>query len=253
VADGTAAAARTFAGIDRDLAICGALLHDIGKLDAYRVEGLAIDLSDAGKLQGEIALGYYAVRSAIDRIEGFPPALAQAVPPLLCLLTVAPPSLAQLAPPPLPQPPAAQSYYNDNGKPVGPVSLAEIRSKIAAGIIKPDTLVWKPGTPMNLGTWSIVAYSGMATYEVVRQYLQDRSDRIGSAQRGRLLKLMNNGVASDTFGLAPLAGSDAAGGVGPGGGPSGGPGGAPGGRPIGGGPGEGAGGELTLDEYVLIV
>mgnify|MGYP001197292084 CR=1 FL=1 len=54
--------------------------------------------------------------------------------------------------------------------------------------------VWKPGTPMNLGTWSIVAYSGMATYEVVRQYLQDRSDRIGSAQRGRLLKLMNNGV-----------------------------------------------------------
>ncbi len=27
--------------------------------------------------------------------------------------------------------------------------------------------VWKPGTPMNFGTWSIVAYSGMAAYEVV--------------------------------------------------------------------------------------
>ena len=35
VADATAAAARTFAGIDRELALCGALLHDIGKLDAY--------------------------------------------------------------------------------------------------------------------------------------------------------------------------------------------------------------------------
>src|SRR5690348_12079959 len=29
--------------------------------------------------------------------------------------------------------------------------------------------VWKPSSPMNFGTWSIVAYSGMATFEVVRQ------------------------------------------------------------------------------------
>ena len=34
VADATAVAGHTFAGIDRDLAVCGALLHDIGKLDA---------------------------------------------------------------------------------------------------------------------------------------------------------------------------------------------------------------------------
>ena len=54
--------------------------------------------------------------------------------------------------------------------------------------------LWKPGTPMNLGTWSIVAYSGMAAYEIVRQYLQDRAGRIGAAERGKLLKLMNNGV-----------------------------------------------------------
>ena len=37
----------------------GALLHDIGKLDAYTADPLAIDLTDVGKLQGEIPLGYY--------------------------------------------------------------------------------------------------------------------------------------------------------------------------------------------------
>jgi hypothetical protein len=58
-----------------------------------------------------------------------------------------PPLLAQLTPPPLPQPPAASYFYAENGKPVGPVTLAEIQAKIAAGVIKPDTLVWKSGTP----------------------------------------------------------------------------------------------------------
>ena len=43
--------------------------------------------------------------------------------------------------------PSAQYYYSDNGKPVGPFSLAEIRAKVASGIIKPDTLVWKTGAP----------------------------------------------------------------------------------------------------------
>jgi 3'-5' exoribonuclease len=71
--------AATFPGIDRDIAVTGALLHDIGKLDAYAVAGLGIEMTDAGKLQGEIALGYYAVRRAIEGIEGFPPDLAQAV------------------------------------------------------------------------------------------------------------------------------------------------------------------------------
>ena len=38
-------------------------------------------------------------------------------------------------------------YYNDNGTPVGPVPLSEIRAKIAAGKITPDTLMWKVGAP----------------------------------------------------------------------------------------------------------
>ena len=79
VADGTAAAARTFSGIDRDLAICGALLHDIGKLDAYSGDVCGVSLNDAGRLIGEIPSGYYTVARAIEQIPDFPPELAQAL------------------------------------------------------------------------------------------------------------------------------------------------------------------------------
>ncbi len=57
----------------------GALLHDIGKLEAYTEDLQNIDLTDAGRLHGEIALGYYRIRRTIEDIEGFPPELAQAV------------------------------------------------------------------------------------------------------------------------------------------------------------------------------
>ena len=79
VAEGVAVISTTFPGIDRDVAITGALLHDIGKLDAYTSDPLAIDMTDAGKLQGEIPLGYYRIRRAIEDIPGFPDDLAAAV------------------------------------------------------------------------------------------------------------------------------------------------------------------------------
>jgi 3'-5' exoribonuclease len=81
VAQAVSATSATFPGIDRDVAVTGALLHDIGKLEAYTTEGGdgVIDLTDAGRLQGEIALGYYRVRRSIEEIEGFPAELAQAV------------------------------------------------------------------------------------------------------------------------------------------------------------------------------
>jgi 3'-5' exoribonuclease len=79
VAEGVAVISTTFPGIDRDVAITGALLHDIGKLDAYTSGPLAIDMTDAGKLQGEIPLGYYRIRRAIEEIPGFPDELAAAV------------------------------------------------------------------------------------------------------------------------------------------------------------------------------
>src|SRR6478609_10743190 len=79
VAQGVSAISATFPGIDRDVAVTGALLHDIGKLEAYTTDPAAIDLTDAGRLQGEIPLGYYRVRREIEDIDGFPPRLAEAL------------------------------------------------------------------------------------------------------------------------------------------------------------------------------
>jgi 3'-5' exoribonuclease len=79
VAQAVSAISATFPGIDRDVAVTGALLHDIGKLDAYASDPPAIEMTDAGKLQGEIALGYYRVRRLIEDLPGFPEELAAAV------------------------------------------------------------------------------------------------------------------------------------------------------------------------------
>ena len=79
VAQGVSAISATFPGIDRDVAVSGALLHDIGKIEAYASTGSAIEMTDAGKLQGEIPLGYYLVRRAIEDIPGFPAETAQAL------------------------------------------------------------------------------------------------------------------------------------------------------------------------------
>lgn len=67
--------------------------------------------------------------------------------------------------------------------------------------------VWKPSSPMNLGTWAIMAYSGAATSEVVRQYLNDRETHLKPRERGTLHKLLNNGtllLVQDAVG-APMA------------------------------------------------
>jgi 3'-5' exoribonuclease len=79
VAQAVSAISATFSPINRDVAVAGALLHDIGKLDAYAFEGGAIEMTDAGRLQGEIPLGYYRVRRMIDAIDGFDPGTAEAV------------------------------------------------------------------------------------------------------------------------------------------------------------------------------
>jgi len=79
VAQAVSAISATFPGIDRDVAVTGALLHDIGKLEAYDVDGGAISMSDHGRLYGEIPLGYYRIRRTIERLDGFPPELEQAL------------------------------------------------------------------------------------------------------------------------------------------------------------------------------
>jgi 3'-5' exoribonuclease len=79
VAQGVHALAARFPGIDHDVAVTGALLHDIGKLEAYTSELASIAMTDAGRLQGEIPLGYYRIRREIEDIPGFPAETAQAV------------------------------------------------------------------------------------------------------------------------------------------------------------------------------
>jgi 3'-5' exoribonuclease len=79
VAQAVSAAASAFPGIDRDVAVTGALLHDIGKTQAYNDDPLAIDLTDDGRLLGEIPLGYHMVRKEIEGIEGFGRDLARAI------------------------------------------------------------------------------------------------------------------------------------------------------------------------------
>src|SRR4029079_19037524 len=77
VAQGVSTISATFPGIDRDLAVTGALLHDIGKVENFEMRGGSIELTDLGKLQGEIPLGYYLVRREIEQIRGFPPHTAE--------------------------------------------------------------------------------------------------------------------------------------------------------------------------------
>ena len=78
VAQAVSAISATFPGIDRDVAVTGALLHDIGKLEAYTCDA-PIDMTDEGRLQGEIPLGYYRVRRCIEDLADFPAELAQSV------------------------------------------------------------------------------------------------------------------------------------------------------------------------------
>jgi 3'-5' exoribonuclease len=79
VAQGVSAASALFPGINRDVAVTGALLHDFGKTEAYNDDPFAIDFTDAGRLLGEIPIGYFRVRTEMESIDGFDPALAQAI------------------------------------------------------------------------------------------------------------------------------------------------------------------------------
>lgn len=72
VADAVSDFARSHPAVDRDLAIAGAVLHDIGKLESYEDDPIGRDFTDAGRLEGEIPLGYYRVRRAIEQLPGFP-------------------------------------------------------------------------------------------------------------------------------------------------------------------------------------
>jgi 3'-5' exoribonuclease len=72
VAETAAGVATRFATVDRDLVLAGALLHDIGKTQAYSSDGLAPLMTDVGRLHGEIVIGHDLVRDLIAGVPGFP-------------------------------------------------------------------------------------------------------------------------------------------------------------------------------------
>jgi 3'-5' exoribonuclease len=60
--------------LPRDLLLSGALLHDVGKVEAYEWEA-AFRRSDEGRLLDHIYLGTRRVERAIEELPGFPPEL----------------------------------------------------------------------------------------------------------------------------------------------------------------------------------
>ena len=61
---------RRYPGVDRDLLVAGALLHDIGKVDELMYER-SFDYSDEGKLIGHIVMGVEMIEAKIRAIPGF--------------------------------------------------------------------------------------------------------------------------------------------------------------------------------------
>lgn len=72
VAETAAGVASRFASVDRDIVVAGGLLHDIGKTQAYTSGGMAPQMTDVGRLHGEIVMGHDMVRDLIDEVPDFP-------------------------------------------------------------------------------------------------------------------------------------------------------------------------------------
>jgi 3'-5' exoribonuclease len=69
IADGLAG---HFPGVDRDLLVAAALLHDLGKLEELHSPGGVTDYTDAGRLLGHISITSAMVGSAARRQKDFP-------------------------------------------------------------------------------------------------------------------------------------------------------------------------------------
>jgi 3'-5' exoribonuclease len=66
--------ATVYPGVDRDLLLTGAILHDVGKTEELFWPGI-IEYTDSGKLLGHIVIGINQIRTLIEKISGFPPEL----------------------------------------------------------------------------------------------------------------------------------------------------------------------------------
>jgi 3'-5' exoribonuclease len=69
VAEGVRLMAGNFPGeINYDLALAGALLHDIGKINVYALDGYTVSMTTHGMLFGELPLTFHLVSSCIEQI-----------------------------------------------------------------------------------------------------------------------------------------------------------------------------------------
>jgi 3'-5' exoribonuclease len=64
-----------YKGLNRDLLVAGALLHDVGKVREMKFSR-SFDYSDEGKLIGHISIGVEMIHERVCKIPGFPPELA---------------------------------------------------------------------------------------------------------------------------------------------------------------------------------
>ena len=51
--------------VNKDLCIAGALLHDVGKIDTYEIDGPAVNMSTDGTLSDHIALGFNRLQQSV--------------------------------------------------------------------------------------------------------------------------------------------------------------------------------------------
>jgi 3'-5' exoribonuclease len=82
VADLADDVSRRYSGIQRDLLVVGALLHDIGKVAELCYER-SFDYTDEGKLIGHIVMGVEMVEEKVRQLPDFPRSLATLVKHLL--------------------------------------------------------------------------------------------------------------------------------------------------------------------------
>lgn len=61
--------------LDRDLLICGALLHDVGKVQELTL-GPPLEYTDLGRLEGHVVLGLRMLDARLAKLKGFPERLA---------------------------------------------------------------------------------------------------------------------------------------------------------------------------------
>jgi len=64
-----------YPGVDRDLALTGGILHDIGKIDEFSY-GRVVDYTDAGRLVGHIVMGVEMLDKKVSALGDFPPETA---------------------------------------------------------------------------------------------------------------------------------------------------------------------------------